>query len=70
VTLVRLEQPLNATLPMLVPPPGIVRDPLGLVIYPVIVMLVPELVNVRLLGIQIAYRVTLAVPIKKLALAA
>jgi hypothetical protein len=49
---------------MVVTPDGIVSDPLT-VVYPVIVMLVPELINVRLLGTQTANNVRLAVPIEK-----
>jgi hypothetical protein len=48
---------------MPVTPPGITRDSLGDVTYPLILMLVPEPVNLRLIGIHTAYRVTPEVPI-------
>ena len=69
VMLVKLVSSRNALLPRLVTPQGIVSAPCT-VAGPVIVMLVPELVNVRLSGIHTAYRVTLAVPMVNVAAAA
>ena len=65
--LVNPEQWLKALLPMLVTPPGIEKTPLGAAVYPVIAIVVPELVKVRVPGIQTAYRETLAVPISNVA---
>jgi hypothetical protein len=67
VTLVRPEQPLNAYGPMVVTPLGIAKVPLGAPILPVIAMLDPELMKERSLGIQMAYKVTLLVPMAKVA---
>lgn len=70
-TPVRAVQFSNAAPPMPVTPPGIVSDPVGAVpLHPVIVMFVPELLNVRVLGIHTQYSVTFAVPIVKVAPAA
>lgn len=72
VTLVSKVQFWNTFVSMLVTPCGIASEPLGAELYPMIVILAPELLTnkLRLLGIHTPYRFTSAFPIAKVAPAA